>query len=111
MLKLRKSEAIDYRENGAEAKAGAVTGPTRSPLWTSNRGMTKLMDSRGNFPAVEIMAICPECDAGFEVDEDVEEGQTLDCPECGAELEVVGTNPIELKVLTSGDEEEEEEFG
>lgn len=37
--------------------------------------------------------------------EEVEDGQTLDCPECGAELEVVNTNPLELNIVL--DEEEE----
>ena len=53
------------------------------------------------------MAHCPECEAVIDVDDDVEEGQTLDCPECGSELEVVGTNPVVLNVVK--DEEEEEE--
>ena len=39
-------------------------------------------------------------------DEEFEEGQMVDCPECGAELEVVNTNPVELDVL-EGEEEEE----
>ncbi len=56
------------------------------------------------------MAVCPECEAKVDVDEeDIEEGQTLDCPECGAELEVVNTNPVELDVVGSEEEEEEEE--
>lgn len=42
-------------------------------------------------------------------DEEVEEGQTLDCPECGAELEVVSTNPVELNTVL--DEEDEDENG
>lgn len=42
-------------------------------------------------------------------EEDVEEGRRLDCPECGAELEVVNTNPLELEVISSGGEEDEEE--
>lgn len=55
------------------------------------------------------MAHCPECDAKIDLeDEDVEEGQTLDCQECGAELEVVNTNPVELRVVTTEEEEEEE---
>ena len=54
------------------------------------------------------MAYCPECEAAIDVeDEDVEEGKTLDCPECGAELEIVNTNPLELDVIS--DEEEEEQ--
>jgi alpha-aminoadipate carrier protein LysW len=56
------------------------------------------------------MAYCPECEAVIDVeDDDVEEGQKLDCPECGAELEVVNTNPLELEVISSGEEEEEED--
>jgi len=56
------------------------------------------------------MAYCPECEAAIDVeDDDVEEGQKLDCPECGAELEVVNTNPLELDVISSGEEEENEE--
>ncbi len=49
-----------------------------------------------------VMAFCPECEATLDVeDEDIEEGQRLDCPECGAELEVVNTNPLELDVVTT----------
>jgi alpha-aminoadipate carrier protein LysW len=55
------------------------------------------------------MAHCPECEAVIDMEEDeVEEGQTLDCPECGAELEIVNTNPIELNVVTEEEDEEEE---
>lgn len=53
------------------------------------------------------MALCPECEAAIDLDDEVEEGQSLDCPECGAELEVVNTNPVELDAVA--DEEEEEE--
>jgi len=53
------------------------------------------------------MAVCPECEAAIDVEDDFEEGQTLDCPECGAELEVVNTNPLELDVVSEEDEEEE----
>jgi len=53
------------------------------------------------------MAFCPECEAKMEVDDDVEAGQTLDCPECGAALEVVNTNPVELDVIEPEDEEED----
>jgi len=57
------------------------------------------------------MARCPECESTIDVDQDdVEEGQTLDCPECGAELEVVNTNPVELDLVLREGEEEEEGF-
>jgi alpha-aminoadipate/glutamate carrier protein LysW len=57
------------------------------------------------------MPTCPECEAVLDMeDEDVEEGQKLDCPECGAELEVVSTNPLELDLISDEDDEEEEEW-
>jgi alpha-aminoadipate/glutamate carrier protein LysW len=56
------------------------------------------------------MAVCPECEGVIDVeDEEVEEGQTLDCPECGAELEVVSINPVELNLIADEDSDEEEE--
>lgn len=56
------------------------------------------------------MAVCPECDAAIDIEDDeVEEGQTMDCPECGAELEVVSTNPVELNAIGEEENEEEEE--
>ena len=55
------------------------------------------------------MAVCPECEATIDVEEDeIEEGQTLDCPECGAELEVVSINPVELNAILDEDDEEED---
>jgi alpha-aminoadipate carrier protein LysW len=45
-----------------------------------------------------------------DVDEDeVEEGEVVSCPECGLELEVIGTNPLELNPLDEDGEEDEEE--
>lgn len=56
------------------------------------------------------MAHCPECGADIDVEDEIEEGQTLDCPECEASLEVVATNPLELNVISVKDEEEEEAY-
>jgi len=54
------------------------------------------------------MANCPNCDAVIELDEDeLDEGDTLTCEECGADLSVVGLEPLELE--TTEDEEAEEE--
>jgi alpha-aminoadipate/glutamate carrier protein LysW len=55
------------------------------------------------------MPTCPECDAMIDLEEDLlEEGQTIECPDCGAELEVVSTEPVELDILSrNGDEEED----
>ncbi|MFB3921046.1 MAG: hypothetical protein ACE145_04950 [Terriglobia bacterium] len=54
------------------------------------------------------MAVCPECEAVLDIEDDVDEGQLMDCPECGAELEVVSTNPVEIRVISEADENEEE---
>jgi alpha-aminoadipate carrier protein LysW len=41
--------------------------------------------------------VCPECDTPIVIDPDeVEEGETVQCDECGMELEVVSTDPLEL---------------
>jgi alpha-aminoadipate carrier protein LysW len=41
--------------------------------------------------------VCPECDTPILIDPDeVEEGETLHCDECGMELEVVSTDPLEI---------------
>jgi len=53
------------------------------------------------------MVNCPKCDAIIDVDEDeLDEGDTLTCEECGAGLTVSSLDPLELEL---GDEEEEEE--
>jgi alpha-aminoadipate/glutamate carrier protein LysW len=57
------------------------------------------------------MPTCPECDAMIDLEEDLlEEGQTIECPDCGAELEVVSTEPVELDILSRNGEEGEEDF-
>lgn len=41
--------------------------------------------------------ICPECDNPLHVDVDeVDEGETVTCDECGTELEIVSLEPLEL---------------
>ena len=41
--------------------------------------------------------VCPECDNPISIDADeVEEGETVECEECGLELEVVSLDPLEL---------------
>ena len=56
------------------------------------------------------MAHCPECEAVIDIDVDeVEEGELLNCPECGVDLEVVSTNPVELDLAEDEDLEEDEE--
>ncbi len=41
--------------------------------------------------------VCPECDNPIVVDVDeVEEGETVQCDECGMDLEIVSVDPLEL---------------
>ena len=53
------------------------------------------------------MGICPECGASVDLDYDVVEGEIITCEECGAELEVISANPLELELAP----EEEEDWG
>jgi alpha-aminoadipate/glutamate carrier protein LysW len=42
--------------------------------------------------------VCPECDEEVYVDAESEQGDVVSCEECGADLEIVGLDPIELDV-------------
>ena len=54
------------------------------------------------------MVECPVCDGKIDIDEeDVDEGDTISCDECGADLKVIGTHPLELESADELDEEEE----
>lgn len=53
------------------------------------------------------MAECPECGAEISEDETYEEGEIIDCEDCGVELEVISDDPLELALAP----EEEEDWG
>lgn len=56
------------------------------------------------------MVTCPVCEGAIDVDEDdVDEGDTISCDECGADLRVVGTDPLEVESAEHLEEEEEED--
>jgi len=56
------------------------------------------------------MVNCPKCDAAIDLDEDeLDEGDTLTCDECGAELSVSSLDPLELELAEEEEEEEEED--
>lgn len=41
--------------------------------------------------------VCPECDSPLDIDlDEVEEGEVVQCEECGTALEVVSSDPLEL---------------
>jgi alpha-aminoadipate carrier protein LysW len=54
------------------------------------------------------MVNCPVCDGAIDVDEeDVDEGDSLSCDECGADLKVISTEPLELESAEEVDEDED----
>ncbi len=53
------------------------------------------------------MASCVECEAEFDVDEP-QLGEIVSCPECGLDMEIVSTKPLELETIMEEEEEEEE---
>ena len=56
------------------------------------------------------MVNCPNCDAVMDLDvEELDEGDTLTCDECGADLSVTGLDPLEIETSEDEDEDEEEE--
>ncbi|HEX9897592.1 MAG TPA: hypothetical protein VGC81_00105 [Candidatus Methylomirabilis sp.] len=56
------------------------------------------------------MAHCPECEGLMELESDeLEEGELVSCPECGVDLEVISTNPVELRLAEDDDLEEDDE--
>ncbi len=53
------------------------------------------------------MVLCPDCESDLDLDEgDLDEGDVVDCPECGAEFEVVSIGPLELTKIDGGEEGE-----
>ena len=55
----------------------------------------------------DTMVECPECGGDVNVSAEAEKGELLQCQECGVELEVTKTKPVELKKAP----EEEEDWG
>ncbi|HSA94272.1 MAG TPA: hypothetical protein VLE48_14760 [Terriglobales bacterium] len=56
------------------------------------------------------MVSCPECEANLDFEEDeVDEGEIVSCPDCGADYEVVGTEPLQLVKVEEEEEEDEHE--
>ncbi len=55
------------------------------------------------------MTRCPDCGVNIDIEEEVEQGDTVSCPECDVDLEVVSTNPVELRLAKDFDEDEDED--
>ncbi len=48
---------------------------------------------------------CPECVGSIPLSGDIIKGEILTCPDCGAELEVTGVNPIQLELAPQVEED------
>jgi len=56
------------------------------------------------------MVTCPACEGAIDVDEeDVDEGDSISCDECGADLTVVSTSPLEVESAEEEDDDDEDE--
>lgn len=55
------------------------------------------------------MVNCPNCESAIDVEEDeLDEGDVLTCEECGANLNVVSVDPLELESADDDDEDDED---
>ena len=43
-----------------------------------------------------VVACCPDCDGDIMLSPTPKVGKALTCPHCGADLEVIGVDPVEL---------------
>lgn len=58
------------------------------------------------------MIHCPLCNAAIDVDEEeLDEGDSLICEECGKNLNVSGVSPLELSPDDDEDDDDEDEDG
>ncbi len=57
-------------------------------------------------------ATCPECDNPLDIDtNEIEEGETVTCDECGTDLEVISVEPLHVAVVDGeGYDDEDESF-
>ena len=55
------------------------------------------------------MATCPDCDYDEVDTEDMEEGDTLSCPECGKNLVVSGADEVDVAADDLDDDDEDED--
>lgn len=55
--------------------------------------------------------VCPECDNPLDIDaDDVEEGEVIQCDECGTDLEVVSSDPLEIAAVDEEGYDEEDDY-
>jgi uncharacterized paraquat-inducible protein A len=55
-------------------------------------------------------AQCPECDSWVNVSTSLELWDTLSCPKCHAELQLIDDNPPELDYADSDDDDDDDDY-
>lgn len=56
------------------------------------------------------MVNCPVCDGVLDIEEDeLDEGDEFTCDECGADLAVTSTDPLEIEKLSDSDDDDDED--
>lgn len=54
--------------------------------------------------------VCPECDTPLVINTDeVEEGEVIQCEECGTDLEIVSADPLEIAPVESEGYDDEDD--
>lgn len=51
------------------------------------------------------MTNCPECNAALNIPQDAVQGEIIDCPECGIEVEIVNPSNGEVRVAEATQED------
>ncbi len=49
--------------------------------------------------------LCPECDADVRIPADAVQNELLACPDCGAELEIISLEPLQLELAPETEED------
>lgn len=49
--------------------------------------------------------LCPECEAEVTLAADVMQNELIACPDCGADLEVISLDPVELALAPEVEED------
>ena len=80
------------------SKNVSAIGVLTARIWRLIEGEEKVTDT----------AICPECEMDVYVEEDMQRGDVLTCEECGTDLEVLSTDPPEVRLYDETEEYEDE---
>ena len=52
-------------------------------------------------------ALCPSCNSDVVIEDGYSQGDLVNCPNCGQELEIISLQPLQVKKLVTESEENE----